>query len=112
MKQESRKKKKETRKGKVVFILLLSSCFLLPSLIHAEDRQLPAAIHVHSNRSSGLRTISEIAKIAEEQGIEAVVMTDLLAERYEYGLRPFEKVIKKTIERDSLQKWGMERYFR
>ena len=103
---QSYKRSRHLALGSLLSALCL--CFAFPAFA---DEQVSAAVHVHSSLSSGKRPISEIAGVAEEYGIDAVVITDLLAERYEYGIRPFEKIIKKTVERDSLLKWGVPRYF-
>lgn len=90
------------------FFLLL---FLLLSIqIPAFAEEISTAVHVHSDNSSGRRTLREISEIAKRQGIQAVVMTDLLCERYEYGLAPFRNLVKKEVKRPSVWDRGVRHY--
>lgn len=67
-------------------------------------------IHVHTTISSGYLTIEDYARIAKEKGVDAVVITDNVLRRYEYGLWPFRRILKKVVERDSILKYGPRRY--
>lgn len=65
---------------------------------------------MHSDYSSGAKPIREIARIAEAQNIDAVILSDHLHERYEYGIRPLHGILKKTYQRESILKKGAEKY--
>lgn len=89
-------------------IVLLLLCLLPPRLWADED--VAVTVHVHSTDSSGARSILEISQLARKGGVGAVIMTDLLCERYVYGLPPFEKFIKSTIRRNSIYEKGVPSY--
>lgn len=65
---------------------------------------------MHSNFSSGGRTVSEMAEIAQKQNVKVIILTDLYAEHYEYGIGPLRKFFKKTFERTSILKRGTREY--
>ena len=97
-------------------ILHLTCIFILsPSLTttgHAEQKTLhvPAAIHISSNISDGKLTIEQLAKIAHENNIKVLVFGDHLLVKIEYGIWPLRRIIKKTIERESVFKYGIKNY--
>ncbi len=94
-------------------IIFFTSLFFLGLLrLALADETLPTAIHVHSDLSSGSRSISEIAQLAKIQNVEAVIVTDIYSERIEYGLWPFRNILKKSYEQNSLMKAGPEKYLR
>lgn len=67
---------------------------------------------MHSNFSSGARTISDMARTAKDQNIQAIILTDLYQEHYEYGIVPFQSFIKKNFNRDSIMKHGAGNYLK
>lgn len=97
--------------------LSLGACLLL-ALDHpataaplAEDQQpLAVAIHVHSRASTGSLSLEDIAQRAEQLGLDAVIFTENLALRYEYGLSPFRGLLRYVREFPSLIDYGVERY--
>jgi len=75
------------------------------------DDQILVSMHVHSEFSTGFRTFQQIAGYAKKNDIDAVLMTDHLYEHYEYGLAPFRNWLKVSIERNSILKTGVSKYF-
>jgi len=71
---------------------------------------LTVAFHVHSNISSGTLSLDEIAEEAGRMGIDAVVFSENLALRYEYGLFPFRGMIRWTVTLPSVVEYGIDRY--
>lgn len=73
-----------------VFLFLFSGCAFLPvesSSVPASGRAVPAApvgslqevvgaIHVHTRFSDGSGTVEQIARIAEQQGLDFLIVTD------------------------------------
>lgn len=57
-------------------------------------RPLVAAVHVHSTLSTGALTLDELAQRARELGIDAIVLSENFALRYEYGLPPLRGVLR------------------
>jgi hypothetical protein len=89
--------------------LWLFLCLVLisfPARIAQAEETVATAIHVHSDISSGGVPISSIAELAALQNVDAVIMTDLFAEKFEYGFGIF----KKTFERGSILKTGPVKY--
>ena len=71
---------------------------------------LTVAMHVHSDVSTGTLSLDQIAELAERMGIDAVVFSENLALRYEYGLFPFHGVIRRTVTLPSVVEYGIDRY--
>ncbi len=71
---------------------------------------LTVAVHVHSNVSTGSLSLDQIAEQAQRMGIDAVVFSENLALRYEYGLFPLRGIIRQTVTLPSVVKYGVERY--
>lgn len=71
---------------------------------------LTVAFHVHSDISTGSLSLDQIAERAQQMGIDAVVFSENLALRYEYGLFPFRGVIRRTVTLPSVVEYGVERY--
>ena len=58
------------------------------------SQHLVAALHVHSTLSTGTLTLDQLAERARELGIDAIVLSENFALRYEYGLPPLRGVFK------------------
>ncbi|MGH7164915.1 MAG: PHP domain-containing protein [Nitrospiraceae bacterium] len=71
---------------------------------------LTAALHIHSKASTGTLSIDELAEQAERLGVEAVILSDNLVLRYEYGLPPLRGVIRYTVRLPSVLEYGLERF--
>ncbi len=67
-------------------------------------------IHVHTTISSGYLTFEEYVRLAKEKDIDAVIITDNASYRYEYGLWPLRRILKKVVERGSILKYGPRKY--
>ncbi len=70
----------------------------------ASEKEITLAAHAHSSVSSGARDIAQIAKTAREQGVEAVLLTDLLVEQYSYYVA--------NIKRPSVWDGGVPAYLK
>jgi hypothetical protein len=94
-------------------ISVLIILFCLGGIGAAEELiQAPAAIHISSTVSDGKHSILEIIEIAKENGIKIIIFTDHDLVKWEYGLRPLRKIIKKTVEKNSIFTYGIKRYLR
>ena len=71
---------------------------------------LTVAFHVHSDISTGALSLDQIAGQAGRMGIDAVVFSENLALRYEYGLFPFRGIIRRTVTLPSVVEYGIDRY--
>jgi hypothetical protein len=100
--------------------ILIGVVFLLVTLlgsvpVRAQESSSPwrpviAAVHVHSNVSTGNDSLDELAVQAQAAGIDAIFLTDNFLLRYEYGLFPLRGLVQRTIELPSIMQVGMGRY--
>ncbi|HAH20730.1 MAG: hypothetical protein A2Y00_07425 [Omnitrophica WOR_2 bacterium GWF2_43_52] len=74
--------------------------------------QVSAAIHISSTVSDGKHSIAEIVRIARENKMRVVVITDRDFMRWEYGLWPLRGVIKKAVTSNSVGEYGVRRYLK
>ena len=89
-------------------ILLLAACVASAG----EVRPVPATVHIDSDVSEGDFTIEKLAQLAEERGVEVLVITDRDNATVEYGVWPLRNIIKKTMRRDSIRGLGAAEYLR
>ena len=81
-------------------------------LVSAAEQRVPlrVAIHVHSTASTGTLSLEALAARAEQQGLDAIVLSDNFSLMYEYGLQPFPGLLKKTVSFPSILSYGIEPY--
>jgi hypothetical protein len=72
--------------------------------------ELLAAVHVHSDFSTGTLSLDQLAEEAERLGLDAIVLADNLVLRYEYGLVPLHGIIRRRIRYPSVYEHGVEQY--
>ncbi len=94
---------------RVLFFYFLLTIFSLEAQSE-EFIPLRVIFHINSNISEGQYSLSEIAKIAKEEGIGGVIFTDKALLKWEYGLWPLRNVIKKKLEDSSVFKYGLHNY--
>ncbi len=63
---------------------------------------LVTAFHVHSTWSTGSLTLNQLAERSQRFGIDAVVLAENFALRYEYGLPPLRKILRHSYTIPSL----------
>jgi hypothetical protein len=97
---------------KIIFTILLVFGFSKNYALAEELIQVPAAIQISSRVSDGTYTIPEIINVARNNGIKILILTDRDLMRWEYGLWPLRNVIKKTVEGNSIFKYGVKRYLK
>lgn len=96
---------------RLLFVLnLLMVVFLRTITLAQELIQAPAAIQISSKVSDGKYDIAQIIKIAKQNNIKVVIITDRDIMRWQYGLWPLRNIIKKTEESNSIFKYGIRRY--
>ncbi len=97
----------------VVGCIFLFFTFLVSeSYPAAEDGyiKVKCVVHVHTTASSGYLTVEDYSRLAEKNGVDAVILTDDLLQRYEYGLWPLRGILKKVVENGSILKYGSKEY--
>ncbi len=75
-------------------------------------RQVSAVMHVHSRISGGRRTPGEIGKLAQEQGVRAVLFSDKAERSFAYGVKPFRGLARVSMARESVPMSDVEGYLR
>ena len=96
-----------------IHIFLIVVLFCCTSAFGSElldYEKVKCIIHIHTDISSGRGTLESYVKEAEERGIGAIVLTDTDWRRWEYGLPPFRRLIKKTVQKKSVMTFGIEKY--
>lgn len=97
----------------VVCIFLFLTFFIIESYPIEQNEYIKArcVIHVHSTISSGYLTVEDYSKLAKEKGVDSIIITDNILQRYEYGLWPLRGIFKKVVEKGSILKYGPKNYF-
>ncbi|MCH8156433.1 MAG: hypothetical protein IID18_01545, partial [Nitrospinae bacterium] len=72
--------------------------------------QLDGVADVKTRFSRGCSTLQEVAELAHARGIDVVIFGDQARDAVEYGLFPFERVIKKRNENSSVLTVGAPAY--
>ncbi len=72
--------------------------------------QVPGLIDVRTNFSDGAHTLEYLIKLAKKRGIDVLFINDHDRKVMEYGIRPFQNIIKKRVEEPSINKRGPENY--
>lgn len=92
----------------LAFALLLTGAVATGA--DAAPAQTKVAFHVHTTWSTGERSLDEVLAEARRRGIGAVVLTENLLVRFEYGLFPLRGVVRKVVEKPSVGRGGIDRY--
>jgi len=105
----------DKQKALIKVVIIASALLIYISLsvkfLLAEDTSsFPASIHIQSTFSDGKFTIGKIVEEAKNKGIKILIITDTILRRWEYGIRPFENIIKRTVEEDSVIQHGIATY--
>lgn len=97
----------------VINLIFSGLVFFIAGSCPAEEDgyiKVKCVIHVHTTISSGYLSVGDYSRLAEEKGVNAVILTDNLLQRYEYGLWPLRGILKKVVEKGSILKYGPKRY--
>lgn len=73
-------------------------------------RPYRAAIHVHSTFSSGDLSVEELAKRAEEEGLDILVLTDQALASLAWGVYPLRNLLRVQAEGRSVFRLGAREY--
>jgi hypothetical protein len=96
---------------KSFFSLVLIVALSLPVVVGAaEYRQAAALIDIRSTFSDGAYDIDSVVELAKKRGFEILVINDHDRMAMEYGLFPFQNIIKKRVELESINEDGAEDY--
>ena len=91
----------------------LTGFFMFAALCCSQARalELKTGVHIHTNFSHGdKQTMAQVVQRATEKKLDAVIITDTLITKFQYGLRPFENVLKVSGSQGSILKEGPRKY--
>ncbi len=71
---------------------------------------LRAAIHVHSTMSTGMLNLESLARRAEQQQLDVLILSENFTLRYDYGVHPLEGFLKHQITFPSVMEYGIQRF--
>ncbi|MCL6640200.1 MAG: hypothetical protein K6T92_02395 [Candidatus Rokubacteria bacterium] len=94
----------------VLGALLLTAGPPSAGALAAAREPVPAAVHVHSDLSTGDLPLVELARRAAREGIGALFLAENYRLRIEYGLPPFRALTRVTFEDRSVQPAGLADY--
>jgi hypothetical protein len=72
--------------------------------------QLPGLIDLRTDFSDGDHTLEYLIKLAKKRGIDVLFINDHDRKVLEYGIRPFQNILRKKVEEPSINKRGPEDY--
>lgn len=72
--------------------------------------QVQGLIDIRTDFSDGSHTLGYLVKLAKERGIDVLFINDHDRKVLEYGIRPFQNILKKRVEEPSINKKGAENY--
>ena len=89
---------------------VLVKCFAQADENIHEYIQVPGLIDVRTDFSDGAHTLEYLIKLAKKRGIDVLFINDHDRKVMEYGIRPFQNILKKRVEEPSINKGGPENY--
>ena len=98
---------------KISTLVCVLSITILPGPSPAqtdEYLQVAGLIDLRTDFSDGIHTLDYIIRLAQKRGFKALVITDHDRKVLEYGLRPFQNILKKRVETPSIRTAGPEHY--
>jgi hypothetical protein len=97
---------------KIVLTLVVCIMVLLVNHKSLADEYIQVAglIDLRTDFSDGAHTLDYMTKLAEKRGFNVLFITDHDREVLEYGIWPFQNILKKRVEEPSINKGGPENY--
>jgi hypothetical protein len=93
-----------------VLIAVLASCHWVAQAECADYQQVSGLIDLRTTFSDGAHDLKFIMELARKKGFGVLVINDHDRMAMEYGIPPFRNIVKKRIERNSINKRGAEEY--
>ncbi|UCE21773.1 MAG: hypothetical protein JSV46_06045 [Candidatus Aminicenantes bacterium] len=101
---------KNCRVAPLILILLLAA-LSSPGIAQTDKYiQVPGLIDLRTDFSDGSHTLEFIIQLAKKRGFDVLFVTDHDRKVLEYGIRPFQHILKKRVETPSINKTGPENY--
>jgi len=93
-----------------ILITVIVSCYGLGEAGCTDYQQVSGLIDLRTTFSDGSHDLNYIIALARERGFGVLVINDHDRMAMEYGVPPFRHIIKKRVERNSINKTGAEEY--
>ena len=100
------------KKLAISFIISIFCCLPAQASELCDYKSARCIMHIHTDISTGRRSIESYVKEAQDKGIQGIILTDTDWRRWEYGLPPFRCWIKRTVQEKSVMTFGIEEYLR
>ncbi|MBU1044175.1 MAG: hypothetical protein KJ915_07240 [Candidatus Omnitrophica bacterium] len=100
---------------RIISLTMLFGVSIGPKVVFSQEQQyvqVPALIHISSNVSDGRYAPEQIIDIAVKAGFKVVVFTEREVMRWEYGIWPLRRILKKVIKNNSLETYGIKNYLK
>jgi hypothetical protein len=91
------------------WLLVLALC-LTPAPPAGALERLPAALHVHSDLTTGDFSLEDLVQMAERQGLGALLLAENYLLRVEYGLPPFRALTRVAYQERGVLDVGLDQY--
>ena len=101
---------KNTRITSLLLILLVSTPTFAGSAQTDEYIQVPGLMDLRTDFSDGSHTLEYLIQLARKRGFDVLFITDHDRKVLEYGIRPYQHILKKRVEKPSINKSKAERY--
>ena len=99
----------------LVVLLLLSAPGSIARLDAQTLRSYRAAVHIHSTFSTGSHSIAELTLIAEQDGLDSLVVTDHARISMAWRMSPYRNLLRVQFDQRSVSRWassGISRRYR
>jgi len=92
-------------------LILILATLISPGTAQTDKYiQVPGLIDIRTDFSDGSHTLEFIIQLAKKRGFEVLFITDHDRKVLEYGIRPFQHILKKRVEMPSINKTGPGNY--
>lgn len=99
------------RLRKTLFFAILVFCFCrVADADEPRGAWYPAEFHMSTTMSDGTLSLREIIDVAKSEGIRIIGITDRDYLKWEYGVWPARRILRKVVEMSSIFKVGFSRY--
>jgi hypothetical protein len=92
----------------MVKIAIAGLCLIFTQLSYAQ--KIPLKIYFPTEISGGKLSPRELIKMSKTHNINHIILVDHYIRRYEYGTKPLRNIIKRSIEKDSITRMGIDKY--
>ena len=99
-------------KALVFPIIALFCCTSVSASELSDYKSVKCVVHLHTDISNGARPLESYVGEAKDKGIGAIVLTDTDWRRWEFGLPPFRRLIKKVVQKKSIMTFGIKKYLK